>query len=198
MKSLRSLSLLLAVCLGMLSGCIESIEDPSGIRPAVFYTTVKDLSFYFVDETGKDCIVIDQPSTWPLTFARVISAADRQLAIDQVKSTTDAMGRAVYQYNDQLNSIRFDDVELLWGFQCYFWGESPQPQYITYLFLGDMMAEMVVSYHYVTSGGALANGGWAVEVTSVTFNGTEVLQGNASGKVYVRTQGGVLTASFSR
>lgn len=199
MKSLRSLFLSLALCLGLLSGC-ASIEDPSGVRSEAFYTTVKGLTFYFVDETGKDCIMIDQPSTWPLTFARVIPAAERQLAISQVKSTADAAGRPVYQYNDMLNSIVYDQDEQLWGFQCYFWGQSPKPQCSTYLFLGDLQAEMVVTYQYIDQDGLFSNGSMMVQVTSVTFNGTEVLRGNSSGKVYVRISAaeGAITANLHR
>jgi len=202
MKRVRFLSLLLALGLYMLTGCTEAAVEPSGLPShGVFYTTVKGLSFYFLDEAGNDCISFDDPTTWPLTFARVLASAERrELAYSQVKSTSDAAGRPVYQYNDQLNSISFDEGEQLWKFQTYFWGESPLPQFPTYVFLRESMAEMVVSYQYVQSGSDTANGGWGVDVTSVTFNGTEVFRGNASGKVFIRksAQGGALSATLVR
>ena len=99
-----------------------------------------------------------------------------------------------------LNSIVYDQDEQLWGFQCYFWGQSPKPQCSTYLFLGDLQAEMVVTYQYIDQDGLFSNGSMMVQVTSVTFNGTEVLRGNSSVKVYVRISAaeGAITANLHR
>lgn len=192
MKRWLSRILLSILCLGMAAGCIESpADDPTVPGGVVFYTTVKDLTFYFLDEEGNGLVDVDNRSTWPLSYSRMVAHSDRSYAFAQVKSATDAAGRTVWQYNDLLNSIVYDPTEGLWGFQGYLWGLTPQPQYVTYIYRGDVVARLTVSYHYTTASDPQLSGGWAVEVTSITYDGPgvtgmEILKGNPNGKVFVR------------
>jgi len=180
------------LCAGMLSGCTEAVE-PTGIEMGKsFYTSVQGFTFYFLDENGNDRISIEDTSTWPLTFSRQVAASDRPAAFANVKSQPDATGRLVYQYNDFFNSLSFDESEGLWGFRTYFWGRTSQPQFLMYLYLGDVVSKLVVSYQYYNNGGQVPLDGnsWGAAITSITYDGPgvsklEILSGNKNWKVFI-------------
>ena len=185
---LRSWTLLFLAALCAV-GCsvFDSFDDdkiPSGV---MFYTDCP-IIFYFVDENGLDLVDVDQPSTFPLAFWHEAVREDREQALISMQ-TFNREGIAYYLYNNGSNWLQEDSEMQRCGFQSFLWGRTLEPSYKMFVYAGSEAAadSLRVSFQYLTPAENQLRGGssWGVDVTSVTYNGVEVFQGNENGKVFV-------------
>lgn len=191
MKKVLSWMLLLAVCTGMTASCIDwGSKNPSGEIPVgvIFYTTVPGLTFFFVDEEGKDLVSLADRLSWPIASPEEMSAEQRSLAVEQCTQSPRSDGLVYYIYNDKFNAICQDYETKLWGFSTYLWGKTREPERTTYLYRPDgSLDKLQVTYEYLSSDEGTFDGvGWAVNILSVKYNGIEVFDGNETGKVFIQ------------
>ena len=190
MKKSIYLLLTLGVLSGLFSACSDFFlpENQNGIPEGViFYTTAQGLSFYFVDEDGNDMVTLEDRTTWPLAFPQKMEASTREAAVARADAEARSDGRVFYIYNDNCNAICQDFENRRYGFSTYLWGRTIEPEYTTYLYIGNSLDSLKVGFNYHQAQESQTSGAsWLVEINSVKYNGVEVFTGNKNGKVFVQ------------
>ena len=190
MKRLLSLTVVLAACAGLLTGC-EWFDEPNyntEIPEGMIYYTPVNLSFYFEDADGNDLVDLDNPETYPVVYpGKVTPSFVRDLTSKVTALIEEGIPYSLYA-ND--HNWLFNDMEMRRVcFGTHVWGRTVEPEYTSYVYVGGGMDSLTVSFKYITANDPdvhIDGGGWAVEVQSVKYNTVEVLNGNKEGKVYVR------------
>lgn len=167
-----------------------------GVPNDVSFYTGCPLSFYFVDENGNDLVQLEDRTTWPTAFRDPAQPSVRENAVAGAR-TYEGKDGVVILYNNDANSLWMDPDEGLSRFQTFFWGVTPEQQFAFPVYLGESEDLLTVGYKYLTSSDniQITGASWAVEITSVKYNGVEVFVGNEKGKVFVTkpSQGGDTT-----
>ena len=181
----------LTLCLAVL--CVTACEwfnavDDGKIPQGVIFYTGCPVVFYFVDEDGGDLVDTDQPSTYPTVFRVPAYEDDRDKARQSIQ-TIHQSGVDYYVYNEGSNWLWEDSDTQRIAFQTYMWGKTVNPDAKLFVYYKQYTEpdSLQVTYKYVTADDDPAlQGSWGVDVTSLKYNGVEVLVGNENGKVFIR------------
>ena len=190
MKKHLSLIALLALCAGLLTGCdiFNNPESDTEIPVGVTYYTGANISFYFVDGEGNDLVDIDDDTTYPVVWSRLILD---ESYLQELSSHVDQYhqdGKDYFVYANGHNWLSFDSGERLNTLGTHLWGVTVEKENKTYVHVAGGVDSMNVTCRYLTAadGVQIQGGGWAVEVESVRYNGVEILAGNENGKVFIQ------------
>lgn len=176
--------LCLSVALLAMTSCVSDY-DP-GVIPVgePFYTNCP-LKFYFVDENGEDLVKDGDTSTYPLAYPLPVSPEAREMAfpVYEVREND----TQIYLYNSRYNWIWKDAEEnMRFAFRTALFGTTQNTSDLMYVYTSASAGadSLRVGYRYL-SGSQTESGYWEVEVTSMKYNGKEILEGNDSKKVYI-------------
>ena len=193
----RLLSVLMPALLLLLTAGCNIFETPTNTIPEglLFYTDCP-VSFYFVDEEGKDLVDPQDHSTFPLAYPGRIN---RQSPTDEGFSVTESQqgGSPAYLYNDNSNYLWKDSEENLWCFLTWVWGRTLDQEFKTYIYVAGQEDSLKVSFKYLKAGDQdskdLPEGSsWGIRILSMRYNDIEIFENNEKGKVFIEkpSQGG--------
>lgn len=167
------------------TGCFYQEYDPGVIPEGELFYTNSPVKFFFIDENGEDLMHEEDTSTYPLAYPSEVPQDSRDAAFRNIK-TIMSDGLQLTLYNDGINMTWVDPETGRQAFQTCLWGISPRPSYKTYIYAGNgwKADSLNVEYRYL-SGKETESGSWAVEVTSMQYNGVEVFKDNGNKQVYI-------------
>ena len=174
------------------TGCnwFNAVDDGKIPQGVIFYTG-SPVVFYFVDEDGDDLVNKETPSTYPKLFFFYADEDTRVQAVSQIQTITQTSGGVSTEfsvYNDGSNWLWTDPEEDLTAFQSYMWGKTPNTSSTMLVYLGESSVpdSLQVQYKYRTPAeDPSLDGNWAVDITSVRYQGVEVFEHNENGKVFI-------------